>query len=503
MIWPAIIGAVGAIGGGLLGSKSAKDAAAGMRYSPWNVNMTGVGGARFAGGQLQLNDSNPQLTSALRNGMMGQLDQFGQGQQNMLGQDYLRTATGEADAGSMAALQGLFANSGMPSFDHLNTIQSGLANPNSIYGINQGLPNDFFGNQGQFQQQAQQAQNLGSMGLQQAQGGYGGQNYLQAGQGFLNPYQQQNFSNLQGNMLTNFDPNQASSDYTNLLRQQAQPGEQQAAASALSRLHGSGRLGTTGGQNAYQSLMDSQNQADIGRQIAGQQHGLGQQLMAQQGRDAALTSEQNRQLGGFGANQQGMMNQYGLAQGLGATGSGLMGSAFQNAAMGLGVGQQADSFGYNRQMGQNQAQYDRGIFGNMTDFDRQVGLNQMGYDRSRDMNQMGFDRAMGVNQMGFDRANSLYTASNSATQDRFARAMQLFGGENALNQQFLGNFQGLLGSQQSQQQQIMDLSRIGASVGQSQTTANANAAAMRNQGNQDMIAGFMSALSNWQKNQDG
>jgi hypothetical protein len=97
----------------------------------------------------------------------------------------------------------------------------------------------------------------------------------------------------------------------------------------------------------------------------------------------------------------------------------------------------------------------------------------------------------------------LYTASNSATQDRFARAMQLFGGENALNQQFLGNFQGLLGSQQSQQQQIMDLSRIGASVGQSQTTANANAAAMRNQGNQDMIAGFMSALSNWQKNQDG
>jgi hypothetical protein len=464
--------------------------------------MPGVGQANFRNGQLMITDGNPGLTSGVQQSYMDQLGLFNAGQQNTLGQPFLRDEYANANNGSAAALRGLLSNARLPSFGNLTPIQSGLPNTQSIYGINQGLPNNFFGDPSQFQTQALQGQQLGNFGLQQAQGGYGGQNFLNQGQNLLGPYQQQNFSNLGGNLLTNFDPNAASADYTNLLRAQAQPGEQQAASSALTKLFGSGRLGTTGGMNAYQGLMDSQNQADIGRQIAGQQFGLQQQLQAQQGRDAALTAEQNRQLGGFGANQQGMMNQYGLAQSLGSTGAGLMGSAFQNAALGLGVGQQADAFGFNRLMGTNQEAYNRGITSNQMDFDQQMALNQAGFDRSFGMNQLDYNRQLGLNQLGFDRANSLYTASDTATQDRFMRALQLFGGENAMNQQYLSNFQGLLGAGQSQQQMGLDLARIGASVGQSQTAAGANAAAIRNQGNQDMIAGFMNAIGSWAQNRD-
>jgi len=127
-------------------------------------------------------------------------------------------------------------------------------------------------------------------------------------------------------------------------------------------------------------------------------------------------------------------------------------------------------------------------------------MNNMLTNQQGQMNQFGLDQGL------FQRNLDLYTNSQTATQDRFNRALQLFGGENALNQQNLANFQGLLGSQQSQQQGLMDLARIGASVGQAQTTANANAAMMRNQGNQDLIAGFMSAANayaNRNKNPSG
>lgn len=499
MAW---IGALAGLAGSYLSNQSSNSAAEGMRYQPWTTSMPGVGNAQFYGGRLNIQDGNPALSRALQQGQMGSLGQFFQGQQNQLGQAYLRDATANADNSQAAGLQGLMGSGGLPQFHNLTNIQSGVPNTQSAYGVNQGLPNSFFGDQSQFQNQANQAQQLGSMGLQQAQGGYGGQNFMNAGQGFLGPYQQQNFSNLRGNMLSNFDPNKASSDYTNLLRAQAMPAEQQAASGALSKLFGSGRLGTTGGQTAYQGLMDSQNQADIGRQVAGQQFGLGQQLQAQQGIDSALNNEQGRQLGGFGANQQGMMNQYGLAQGLSQAGAGLMGSAFGNAAAGLGLGQNADAFGFNRQMGVNQAGYDRGMNANQVDFGQQMARGQMGFDQSYGLNQMDYNRQLQQNQLGFDRANSLYTSSNNATQDRFNRALQLFGGENAYNQQQLGNFQGLLGAQQSQNQQGMDLARIGASVGQSQTTANSNAAMMRNSSNQDMIAGFMNAIGGWAQNRN-
>lgn len=342
MAW---IGALVAAGGAYMSNQSSRNAQAGMGYSPWNTNMPGVGSARYSGGNLNILDGNTDLTRQLEAGQNASLGQFFQGQQNSLGQPFLRDSYNQANQGADQSLQQLLGHAGFGGYNA----------PNMMQGINSGL-------------------------------------------------------------LSNFDPNQASSNYTNLLRQQAQPQEQQAASSALSGLFGTGRLGTSGGMQAYQGLMNSQNQADIGRQVAGQNFGMQQQLQAQQGYDQARQNQQGLMLNNFGAGQQGLMNAFGINQGM------------------------------------------------------------------------------------FGRQQDLYTASNTATQDRFGRALQLFGGENALNQQNLGNFTGLLGAQQSGQNQQMDLARIGASVGQSQTSANSNAAMMRNQSNQDMIAGFLGAYNSYQQN---
>ena len=417
------IAGIGALAGGVMSYMGSKNASKSMQYRPWNSNMPGVGSVQMQNGMISYRPD-MQLQNATNPLMYGALDQYAQGQQNALGQDFLRNEYNAANTGAAGGLMGLLGASG--------------------------LPNSFFGNGDQFQQQAGMAQGIGNQALMQGFGGYGGQNFLNAGQNMLQQgYTPQGFDQLRGNMLSNFNPNEAASNYTNLLRQQAMPAEQQATASALTGLFGSGRLGTTGGANQMSGLAAAQQQADIGRQVAGQQYGLQQQLMAQQGLDSALNAEQGRQLGAFNANQMGMMNQYGMASQLANSGAGLFGQAYNNAGLGMGLGQSADAF--------------------------------------------GFDRMMGLNQAGWDRANSLYTASNTATQDRFNRAMQLFGGENALNQQYLSNFTGLLGAQQSQQQTLMDQARIAASVGQAQTAAGANAAMMRNQGNQDLIAGFMAA----------
>jgi len=242
---------------------------------------------------------------------------------------------------------------------------------------------------------------------------------LAQGAGMQNQYQPQNFmGGVNNGLLQNIDPTAISNNYTDLLRQQAIPQEQQQVQSALSGLFGSGRLGTTGGANVLGQLSQAQQQADIGRQVAGQQFGLTQALQAQQGYDAARANQMGLMMNQFGANQQGMMNQFGM---------------------------------------------DQGMFGRLLD---------------------------------------TYNSGSDMTQDRFSRAMQLFGAENAMGQQYLQNFQSLLGAQQGQQQQLMDLARIGSSVGQAQTAAGANAAGIRNQGNQDAIAGFMSAFNQWNSNRN-
>lgn len=425
MAW---IGAIAGLAGAAMSSSSSSSAANASRYKYMPTNLEGVGGAYSNGGMITLSPDSQMRYMNQQLGQYGQqsLDAYGQGQQNGLGSNFLRGEYDQSNMGAGSALSGLF-------------------------GANQMAPN-FFGDGNTFMQQALGAQGLGNQALGAAGGGYGGQQYMQAGQNMLGNYQGQDFmGGVNGGMLGNFNPNDAANSYTNLLRQQAQPQEQQAVSSALSGLFGSGRLGTTGGANQLGQLNQSQQQADIGRQVAGQQFGLQQQLQSQQGYDAARANQQGLMLNNFGANQAGQAQQYGLAQSLGQTGAGLYGSSLNNAGLGLGLGQAADQFGFNRQQGQADT--------------------------------------------GFNRANQLYTASNTATADRFNRALQLFGGDNASNQQNLTNFMTLLGGQQSNNQQLMDLGRLGASVGQSQTAANSNAAQLRNQSNQDLIAGFLGAIN--------
>jgi uncharacterized protein YfiM (DUF2279 family) len=346
------IAGIGALAGGALSYMGSKDTAKSMQYRPWSTGLQGLGNAYFRNGALSLSPSTQYYTldNALRQSMDSSLGAYNQGQQNMLGQDFLRNIYGTSQLESGSQLSAL-------------------------------------------QQAAQQG----------------------------TPYQAQDFGSnaaLNQGMLSNFDPNQAAQGYTNLLRQQALPQEQQATQSAMSGLFAKGRLGTTGGANQMQAMAEAQSQADVQRQIAGQQYGLQSQLQAQQGYDQARANQQGLMMNNLLTNQQGALNNFALDQGM------------------------------------------------------------------------------------FQRNLDLYTNSATATQDRFQRALQLFGGENALNQQNLANFQGLLGSQQSQQQGLMDLGRIGASIGQAQTTANANAAMVRNQGNQDLIAGFLGAANAYAKNKE-
>jgi hypothetical protein len=276
---------------------------------------------------------------------------------------------------------------------------------NNLYGqSNQAdrLPSSFFGDPNTFQNQAYGAQNVGTMGLHQAMNGFGGSNYLNAGQQMLQQGMQ--------------SPQAAAQHYTDLLRQQALPQEQQAASSMMNNLFARGRLGTTGGANQMGALQSAQSQADIQRQIAGQDFGFNQRLQ-----------------------------QLGAAQSLSNQGVGMFGAGMQNAGMGLNIGQQADAFGFNRMMGLNQENYSR-------------------------------------------------------TQDRFNRGMQMFGLDMGLKQQDLLDAGTLAGLRQGENQQLMDLGRIGASVGSAQASAGAQAAQIRNAGTQNAIAGMMGAFDSWNSN---
>lgn len=64
------------------------------------------------------------------------------------------------------------------------------------------------------------------------------------------------------------DFGQLANDRLDLLRSQARPAEQRAANNLADRLFSSGQLGTTGGAQIFGELALSQEQADIGRQLA-------------------------------------------------------------------------------------------------------------------------------------------------------------------------------------------------------------------------------------------
>lgn len=141
-----------------------------------------------------------------------------------------------------------------------------------------------------------------------------------ASQGFLNG-------------LGSFDPNQAASDYTSLLRSQAQPGNANAAQNLAQNLFNTGRLGSTGGQSMYGELINQQNQQDLGFQLAGRQY-AGQE----QNRLAGLSQSFGQQ--GDQLNQASFGRQMDLANGQFNQSNARAQQRFQNAMSLFGAGQQ-------------------------------------------------------------------------------------------------------------------------------------------------------------------
>src|SRR5688572_3804877 len=137
MIWPAIIGGIASIAGGMMSRDSANSAARGMQYRPWDVNMSGLGGAQFENGNLNMaGDTRFQtLQDYLGRMQYGSLQGFEQGQANALGPDFLRGATQQADYSSAGNLQNLINSFNQAQGGQLPGIQSGL--PQGMQGLGQ------------------------------------------------------------------------------------------------------------------------------------------------------------------------------------------------------------------------------------------------------------------------------------------------------------------------------------------------------------------------------
>lgn len=122
----------------------------------------------------------------------------------------------------------------------------------------------------------------------------------QANNSQVNPYQgmQDQFGGAsQGflGQLGSFNPQALSGQYTQNLRDQAQPENQRAVNSTVQGLFNTGRLGSTGGADVLGRLADSQNQQDLGFQKAGMDY-----AGSEQSRIAGLASNFGSQSGMFG-----------------------------------------------------------------------------------------------------------------------------------------------------------------------------------------------------------
>lgn len=192
--------------------------------------------------------------------------------------------------------------------------------------------------------------------------------------------------------LGSFDPAQLAGQYTDLLRQGAQPTEQRAANSALNSLFATGRLGTTGGSQMYEGLANAQQQADIQRQIAGLQFGGQEQnrIAGLAGNFGQMGEQMNQSA--FGMNQQGMLN---------------AGNLFNT-----NFGNQMNAQGFNNNVVNQRAQSRFAnamqLFGGSQDLNAQqanVGLqnNAQALQQSgMTAQQMQQDQAMGLQQQGMN-----------------------------------------------------------------------------------------------------
>lgn len=129
-----------------------------------------------------------------------------------------------------------------------------------------------------------------------------------------------------------------------LLRDQAAPAANQQAVSLRDRLFGRGTIGSTGGANEQRAFLDSQNQADLNRQMTAADWA---NARAQQRFSNALGATgfgaqlQGQQFNQFAASQQGVMNPFSQllqAGGLGVgAGGGVAPAAAINAAQASNV----------------------------------------------------------------------------------------------------------------------------------------------------------------------
>ena len=293
-----ILGGVTGLIGASKNKKAAKKYAEQTKWSPTSINMPGLGVSFDAQGNPigQVTDTANQEASQGLYGFGSQM--LGQAGQNspFLGREFN------------------MANMGMTQGPQMGDIYGGLN------GYQMG--NDAI---------------MGSL-LGQTQGINGMSGMLgQAGMGALSS-------------LGSFDPQQLAQSYTNNLRAQAAPGEQNAAQRLAQNLFNTGRLGSTGGAGMMGKLASELENADISRTIAGQQlagqeqsriAGMGQDLMGSAGNLQGLLSQILGQAGGMG--QQGMMNLMNIQNQAYNQNSSTTNQRFTNAMNMFGANQNATS----------------------------------------------------------------------------------------------------------------------------------------------------------------
>lgn len=217
--------------------------------------------------------------------------------------------------------------------------------------------------------------------------------------------------------LGSFNPQDAASSYTNNLRAQALPQQQQAAQSLAQNLFNTGRLGSTGGANLYGQLTQAQNQQDLGFQLAGQQYG-GQE----QSRIAGL----GQSLGQAGT---GINAQYGQ-----------LNNQFQNDQFNRNI--QSDQ--YTNQRAQQRFQNAMSLFGSGLQNQQVQQGNALGLLQGAQGLDQNLLQAIGIGgTMGAQQSNANKAAYNPALQAGVAQNNTVGAGVGSL----LGNsgVQGLLG----------------------------------------------------------
>lgn len=269
--------------------------------------------------------------------------------------------------------------------------------------------------------------------------------------------------------LGSFDPNQLASSYTNNLRATAMPGEQRAAEGLAQRLFNTGRLGSTGGATLMGELMNQQNQADIQRQIAGQQYAGQEQSRIGALAQGLLSSGLSEQAGNVGIQAQNFQNNMGLTGAL----AGLLGQqaglsqqefgnalGLQNTAYSQGLNTTQQRFqnamnifgGGQAQQSQDLAAYNAntnanlGQQGNLLNFASGQG-NYNNNLLSGALQSMG----LGANIGNMDTANlmAMLATSGNLSQARSATDAQayskLYGAKVAQNNALTGMFNGVIG----------------------------------------------------------